>query len=148
MIRLAIFVVIAGCHHAPDPAPPPPPPGHAPASHSPPGRVVVADTDIQFLEPIRFEGQSATITLESLPTLDAIAATMIGNPSIKLVEVQAFGADGPAQFQEVIGDQRARAVVDALVKRGVEPKRLRPAGLAKPVSGTDLQPVFEIIQRD
>ena len=82
------------------------------------GRVVVTDTVIEILDDVRFIGKD-TIATRSLRTLDAIAETFIGNPSIELVEVQA------SSFA------RAQACVDYLVGQGVEPQRLVAAGMAE-----------------
>ena len=73
--------------------------------------MVVTDTVIEILDDVRFIGRD-TIATRSLRTLDAIAETFIGNPSIELVEVQASSA------------ARAQACVDYLVGQGVESHRL------------------------
>lgn len=111
------------------------------------GRVVVTDSDVQILPPITFDGLTASVELEGLETLDAVAATLDGNPSILLVEVQAFGADGDPRYQQIIGEKRAKGIVDYLVKKGVARGRLRFHGIAKPAPGQSNQPLFVIVQR-
>jgi OmpA-OmpF porin, OOP family len=113
----------------------------------PDGRMVVTDTQIEILPAVRFEGLTADVVPEGKKTLDAIAATLDGNPSILVVEVQGFGGDGDPKFQQVIGEQRARAIVDYLIAHGIAPKRLRSRGIAQPPVGSDNRPVFEILQR-
>ncbi|HUQ02714.1 MAG TPA: hypothetical protein VM261_09480, partial [Kofleriaceae bacterium] len=49
------------------------------------GRVVVTDTKIEILDKIFFEYNSDVIKKQSYPILDAIGATMNGNPDIKKV---------------------------------------------------------------
>ena len=139
-------MLLGACHRAPPPAPA----GRAPATaaaETQRGRVVVTDTDIEILPYIRFDGLTANVVPEGLKTLDAIAATLDGNPSILLVEVQAFGTDGDPKYQQVIGQQRADAIVDYLIKHGVAPNRLRSRGIAHPPPGQDSRPVFEILRR-
>jgi outer membrane protein OmpA-like peptidoglycan-associated protein len=108
---------------------------------------VVTDTQIEILPAIKFEGLTAQVVPEAHKSLDAIASTLEGNPSILVVEVQAFGGDGDPKYQQVIGEQRARAIVEYLVQRGVSPKRLRSRGVAQAPVGQDNRPVFEILLR-
>jgi outer membrane protein OmpA-like peptidoglycan-associated protein len=128
---------------APAPAQPVPPPI---ASHKPKGRVVVTDTDIQLLPPIKFVGPSATIDVVSIRALDAIASTLDGNPSILLVEIDGYGSDGVPPYQQVLGKARARAVMDYLIKRNVARWRLRAEGGAVAPQGLGTV-VFWIVQR-
>ena len=85
-----------------------------PAAEHHRGRVIVTDTQIEILHDVSFVGD--TISTRSLRTLDALAATLDGNPTIQLVEVQASSLT------------RARACVDYLIGRGIAPARLT-AGL-------------------
>ncbi len=143
---LLIVVAVGACHGAPRETTPTNVDARKPEAERK-GRVVVTDTDVKILPPIQFDGLTATVELDGLPTLDAVASTLDGNPSILLVEVQAFGADGDPQYQQVIGEQRAKGIVDYLVKKGVAPGRLRYQGIAKPAPGQSNQPIFLIVQR-
>ena len=112
-------------------------------------RKVVTETSIEIIGPIKFDG--ATAQLSHAPStqkmLDAIAQTFIGNPSILEVEVRAYGAD--AKFQRgVLASARARAIVHALVQRGVEAKRLVPRGFGAPRPGESADPAFFIAKRE
>ena len=144
-MRLVAFALVAACHHEPAPVRSNTTPA-PPVASAKPGRVVVSDTQVEILPILRFDGQSTRIVIEAIPTLDALAATLKGNPEILLVEVRAFGSDNVAEFQQQIGELRAQTIVDELVKRGVEPKRLRAHGLAVSPNG-DPRPVLEIVQR-
>ncbi|MDQ3368513.1 MAG: hypothetical protein M3680_24055 [Myxococcota bacterium] len=86
------------------------------------GRVVVTSTEVELLEEVRFVG-CATLAPASLRTLDAVASTLVGNPSLRLVEVQARSV------------RRARVVIDHLVARGVERERLVAGTTASDVTG-------------
>lgn len=109
--------------------------------------MVITSTTIEILDPIMFLTGSPTLDPRSTPILDAIASTLTGNPSIQLVEIHAYGADTLAQFQARIAAERAQAIVNALVVRGVDKKRLLAAGSATPPPGQSSVPVFEIVQR-
>ena len=143
---LLIVVALGACHGAPRETAPTNLDSRKPEVERK-GHVVVTDTDVKMLPPIKFDGLTANVELEGLQTLDAVAATLDGNPSILLVEVQAFGADGDPRYQQVIGEKRAKVIVDYLVKKGVSPGRLRFQGIAKPAPGQGNQPVFLILQR-
>ena len=93
------------------------------------GRVVVTDTDVEILDPVTFEPGKAVITAASHPALDAIAATLQGNPSILLVEVQSHTDErGDDQFNQRLSDARARAVMSYLIAKGVDRSRLVAQG--------------------
>jgi len=110
------------------------------------GRVVVTETTIEIYDPIRFIGTSATIATTSTRMLDAIAAMLKDNPSIRVLEIDAYGNDAPID-QLVLGERRARAVVFELVRRGVPAKRLRAVGGARPEHGNDPGPSLIIAER-
>ncbi len=108
---------------------------------------VVTETSVEILDPIKFVPGSATFEVTSIPMLDAVARTLAGNPSIKRVAVQAFGADTLAAFQAKLGATRAQAIVDALVARGIAPTRLIAEGDAQPPAGQPNAPSFLILER-
>ena len=101
-----------------------------PAKSTHAGRVVVTDTETTILDVVEFYPGTATLEPSSLPTLDAVAATLIGNPSIELVEVQSHTrADIQAESKEggdnlSLSQQRAEVIVEYLVHAGVGPERL------------------------
>ena len=119
------------------------------ASVSAHGRVVVVDTTVEILDSIHFVGTTAQLTPGASKMLDAVAATMDGNPSIKKIEVIAFGNDlaKPIGDQLGLGERRARAIVDELVRRGVAPTRLQSSGSIHPSNPADPHPEFLIIKR-
>jgi outer membrane protein OmpA-like peptidoglycan-associated protein len=113
------------------------------------GRVVVVETSVEILEPIRFVGTTATITVASTRMLDAIARSLDGNPSIKKLEVIAYGNDARISplAQIGLGDRRAKAIVNELILRGVEPTRLVSTGALHPERSNDPVPIFLILKR-
>ena len=57
------------------------------------GDVVLTGTDIKILKKVYFEYDSAVIKEVSFDILDAVAATVINNPQIDLIEVQGHADD-------------------------------------------------------
>lgn len=98
----------------------------------PPGRVVVTETETTVLDVVEFEPGSAILRPTSLPTLDAVATTLVGNPSIAMVEVQSHTRTG-AELE--LSGLRADLVRTYLVAHGVAPDRLVAQGYG------DTQPI-------
>jgi outer membrane protein OmpA-like peptidoglycan-associated protein len=93
------------------------------------GRVVVTDTSIEILDMIYFEYDKAIIKKESYPILDAVAATLQGNPSINLVEIQGHTDErGDDAYNLDLSDRRAHSVRQYLIDKGVDEKRLTAQG--------------------
>ena len=93
------------------------------------GKVIVEDTQITILEKVYFETDSAIIQERSFPLLDAVAATLNGNPQITLVEIQGHADErGSDQYNVKLTRARAESVMNALIERGVLRDRLRSAG--------------------
>jgi outer membrane protein OmpA-like peptidoglycan-associated protein len=91
------------------------------------GRVVVTDTAIEILDNIYFASGSDLVKRESAPIVDAVAATLIANASIKLIEVQGH-ADAAERDPFGLADRRAAAVQAALIAKGVPASRLTAQG--------------------
>jgi OmpA-OmpF porin, OOP family len=93
------------------------------------GRVVVTDTKIEILDKVYFEYNKAIIKSESYPILDAVAATLEGNPDIQAVEVQGHTDErGNDAYNLSLSDQRAKAVKAYLVEKGIAEDRLEGQG--------------------
>jgi outer membrane protein OmpA-like peptidoglycan-associated protein len=93
------------------------------------GRVVVTDTKIEILDKIFFEYDKAVIKGESFPILDAVAATLEGNPDIALIEIQGHtDSDGSDAYNLDLSDRRAAAVKKYLVDKGIAEDRLTSQG--------------------
>ncbi len=85
---------------------------------------------IELLDPIAFKPGSADILPDSDPTLLATAATLNAHPELAKVRVDGKPDDkGPKN--ERLGQKRADAVVAALVRYGVDKKRLEAKGLGQ-----------------
>ncbi len=93
------------------------------------GRVVVTDTKIEILDKVYFEYNKAIIKSESYPILDAVAATLDGNPDIQMVEVQGHTDErGNDAYNLKLSDERAKAVKAYLVDKGIAEDRLDGQG--------------------
>ena len=96
--------------------PPPPPPVEAPKP-----RVVVENSHITITEKIQFEDAKAGILPASNSLLDEIATVIKAHSEIKKVRVEGHSSsEGKAAFNTKLSDDRAKAVVAALVTRGVD----------------------------
>lgn len=77
---------------------------------------------------IYFDFNKATIRPESYPVLDSIAMILKENPTI-IVEVAGHTDErGPADYNLKLSQARAEAVVNYLIKKGIDPRRLIPRG--------------------
>ncbi len=93
------------------------------------GSVVIEENQIVILEKIYFETDSAEIQRRSYPIIDAVAATLIGNPQISLIEIQGHADERSSDEYNVrLTRDRAAAVLEAIVQRGVDRRRMRSAG--------------------
>jgi OmpA-OmpF porin, OOP family len=93
------------------------------------GRVIVTDTSIEILDMIYFEYNKAIIKKESYPILDAVAATLQGNPSISLIEIQGHTDErGSDSYNLDLSDRRAASVKQYLIDKGVDANRLTSQG--------------------
>jgi len=100
------------------------------------GRVVVTSGSIEILDKIYFETNKAIIKPESYPILDAIAATLQGNPDILIVEVGGHADErNTDEYNQKLTQARSEAVKDYFVDKGVDVGRLRPVGYgeSKPI---------------
>lgn len=113
----------------------------SPSSPSKP-HVVVTDTTCEILQPIAFERGSVQLRVGSDATLVAIAKTLDGNPSLRLIAVEAQVSPADAAdlgARHSLAMRRAIAVRDRLIALGVAPTRL----LAR--AGTGHDPVIEFV---
>jgi outer membrane protein OmpA-like peptidoglycan-associated protein len=92
-----------------------------------------------FTRPIRFDFDKFEIKSESFYILDEIADVMLSDPKLKL-EIQGHTDNtGGIEYNLTLSENRAKAVYDALVSRGIEPGRLRYRGFgfSRPIAKND-----------
>ncbi len=91
--------------------------------------VQLVGQEIKINEQVNFKTNSAEIDPSSNKLLEDIANVMKSHPELDLIEVSGHADKrGTAALNQKLTQNRAKAVVDALVKLGVEAKRLRPMG--------------------
>jgi len=123
----------------PPPEPPPPPPAPEPPKAEPPkalGRVQVTDTKINISEQVQFDVNKATIKPESSGLLDEIAKIMKDHDKIKKVSVEGHTSlEGDTSSNMKLSQDRAAAVMKALIDRGIDKGRLtsKGFGVTKPI---------------
>jgi outer membrane protein OmpA-like peptidoglycan-associated protein len=94
----------------------------------------LTDIGIVTLEPIHFEYNKAIIKKESFYILDAVVASLNGNPDITLMEVQGHTDErGDDAYNLDLSDRRAAAVVKYLTDHGVDSNRLESQGYGETV---------------
>jgi OOP family OmpA-OmpF porin len=100
-----------------------------PTKNGCPKSVRVTDKEIVILEQVQFDTGKATIKKASDDLLEQVASVLHDHPEILRVEVQGHtDSRGAPAFNKKLSQQRADAVVKALVARGAEPARLTPKG--------------------
>jgi outer membrane protein OmpA-like peptidoglycan-associated protein len=98
-------------------------------------RIVVTELNcFPMIDRIYFQPNSTRLSEIHQPLLDAIAATIDGNPDIDLAAVVGNAASNEKKA-DTLGLARAEAVASALVARGIDPNRL------KVVSSGDRAPI-------
>lgn len=120
------------------PPPPPPPPVVKAEEPKPPPRVELRDNKIDFKEKIQFEVNKATIKEASFSLLHDIAEVIKANPQVKKISIEGHAsAEGNAAKNKKLSDDRAKSVMEHLVKReAIDPARLvaKGWGVEKPVA--------------
>jgi OmpA-OmpF porin, OOP family len=95
-------------------------------------RVDVQENTISLNEKIQFETNSARILPASGPLLDDVTAVLREHPEFNLVEVQGHADErGSAPHNLRLTHDRSHAVLNAVVSRGIDRKRLRAVGYGK-----------------
>ena len=91
--------------------------------------VIVTGRELKLKKQVHFQHDSAEILPDSAAILEEIADVLKSNPNIKGIEVQGHTDNqGAAPYNLKLSESRAQAVVDTLVKLGVDPLRLQAKG--------------------
>ena len=91
--------------------------------------VLVTGRELKLKKQVHFTNNSADITPDSSAILEEIADVLNTHAEIKGVEVQGHTDNqGEAPYNLKLSESRAQAVVDVLVKLGVDPLRLQAKG--------------------
>ncbi len=97
------------------------------------------DGNVRVEQAVLFETGSSVIAEQFIPTLELGVAVMALNPQVQMVVQGHTDSVGSDESNLVLSKQRAQAVVDYLVSRGVDLARLEAVGLgeAAPVAPND-----------
>jgi outer membrane protein OmpA-like peptidoglycan-associated protein len=91
--------------------------------------VIVTGKELKLKKQVHFQHDSAEVLPDSMAILEEIADVLKTHPEIKSVEVQGHTDNqGSAPYNLKLSGDRAQAVVDALVKLGVDPLRVIAKG--------------------
>ena len=94
-----------------------------------PKAVRVTETEVIILQQVQFDTAKSTIKKVSDQLLDEVAGVLKEHPEIVRIEVQGHTDDrGAKKMNEKRSDDRAKAVMAALVKRGIDAGRLSAKG--------------------
>jgi OOP family OmpA-OmpF porin len=99
----------------------------------------VNDQGCWVLEQIRFDTGKSTIKAQAYPALDAVVAVLKRNPTLK-VEIQGHSDNiGSEAYNRKLSGNRARAVMEYLVRKGVRAERLSAEGYgsSRPIASND-----------
>ncbi|MCX7879294.1 MAG: OmpA family protein [Ignavibacteria bacterium] len=99
------------------------------------------DEGESFVRPIFFDFDKWEIKPESYPIIEEIVDQMFARPKLRL-EIQGHTDNiGTVEYNQALSERRAKAVYDALVSRGVEPKRLRwrGFGMSQPIATNETE---------
>jgi OOP family OmpA-OmpF porin len=113
--------------------PPPPPP--APAPPPPPVKQRIV------LRGVNFDFDKSTIRADAAAILDEAARILREQPDVRVSVDGHTDAMGTDAYNDRLSERRAQAVVDRLVRLGVEPSRLEPQGYgeSRPVATNETE---------
>lgn len=97
------------------------------------------DVSDGFKYPIQFDFNSSMVRDESMIRIDELAELMERYPKLRL-EIQGHTDNiGGEEFNQKLSDARAKSVMQEMIKRGIEEKRLRARGfgMSQPVAPND-----------
>lgn len=124
---------------APPPPPPPPPPCEVPADGTPMNFQGCKLGDTLVLHGVNFQFDKATLTLNAKALLDQVADALQTRADIK-VELDGYtDSKGSDAYNQKLSEQRATAVQDYLVTRGIAAERMVAKGFgeASPIADND-----------
>lgn len=91
--------------------------------------VVITANKLMIKDKVYFDTNKATIQSRSNALLDQVAAVLVAHPEIASVQVEGHTDNtGDAAYNRTLSNDRAKAVVDYLVTKGVAAERLKPMG--------------------
>lgn len=100
-----------------------------PSKRGCPKLVVFTEREVKILEQVQFDFAKATIRSASDELLDEVAQVLKDHLEVVKVEIQGHTDHvGPAAYNKKLSEDRAKSVMAALVKRGVDAARVIAKG--------------------
>ncbi len=99
------------------------------------------DIGSEFVRPILFDFDKSDLKPESGPIIDEIVDAMMSRPKLRL-EIQGHTDNmGTIEYNQKLSENRARAVYDAIIRKGIDPARLRYRGfgMSMPKASNDTE---------
>ena len=94
-----------------------------------PKAVRVTETEVIILQQVQFDTAKSTIKKVSDKLLDEVAGVLKEHPEITKLEVQGHTDDrGDKAMNEKLSEDRANAVMQAMIKRGIDASRMTAKG--------------------
>jgi outer membrane protein OmpA-like peptidoglycan-associated protein len=107
------------------------PPNADPKKHGCPA-ARVEKGQIKIIERVEFKYNSAELSKESEPVLQAVLQVLEAHPEFTKVRVEGHTDDkGNDKYNKTLSQRRAQSVVNWLVKKGIDRKRLAAAGFGE-----------------
>jgi OOP family OmpA-OmpF porin len=92
-------------------------------------RRITGSAEIQIMKQVEFKFDSAAILPVSFPILDEVVRLLQVNTEIKLVSIEGHTDNqGTDEYNQRLSTQRAGAVVEYIVKKGIDRGRLTSSG--------------------
>lgn len=116
------------------------PPENNGCPYDAPPYVVVESDRIRIKGNILFETNSAIIQKQSYPLLDEVASVLVKNPTLGPVQIEGHTDNKGSRTLNVdLSNRRAKSVLDYLVKKGIDRKRLTSQGFGfdRPIDTND-----------
>jgi len=99
----------------------PPPP--------PPKKAKIVEEHIEITEKVQFAYNKAEILEVSNDLLNDVATVMKQHPEVKKIRIEGHASsEGADDYNKKLSDRRAKAVMDFLVKAGVDAERMEAIG--------------------
>lgn len=97
----------------------------------------VEDRDMFLAQMVHFEFDSSAVRSGDLPKVEIVAQYMIQNPTHSLLVEGHCDERGTEDYNLSLGERRALAVVDELLRYGVTPDRIRTTSYGEKIPITN-----------
>ena len=90
---------------------------------------------------ILFDYNKSVLLPQSMPSIEAVAAYMRERPRVKIEVRGHTDAQGTPEYNQKLSEERAEAVRQAIIARGIDPSRVRARGfgLTMPIAPNDTE---------